>query len=45
MKYKSEIPKFSQNSEKKKEHKSMTERLGFCLILILNKIKTSNPQR
>ena len=49
MKFKSEIPKFSQKSKKKKGHKTMTEKLGFCLILTLNKIKTSrslkNPQR
>ena len=41
MKFKSEIPKFSQKSKKKKGHKIMTEKLGFCLILTLNKIKTS----
>ena len=41
MKFKSEIPKFSQKSKKKKGHKTMTEKLGFCLILTLNKIKTS----
>ena len=41
MKFKSEIPKISQKSKKKKGHKTMTEKLGFCLILTLNKIKTS----
>ena len=41
MKFKNEIPKFSQKSKKKKGHKTMTEKLGFCLILTLNKIKTS----
>ena len=41
MKFKSEIPKFSQKSKKKKGHKTMTEKLRFCLILTLNKIKTS----
>ena len=41
MKFKSEIPKISQNSKTKKGHKTMTEKLGICLILTLNKIKTS----
>ena len=41
MKFKSEIPKFSQKSKQKKGQKTMTEKLGFCLILTLNKIKTS----
>ena len=40
-KFKSEIPKFSQKSKKKKRHKTVIEKLGFCLILTLNKIKTS----
>ena len=40
MKFKSEIPKFIQQFKKKKGDKTMTEKLGICLILTLNKIKT-----
>ena len=41
MKFQREIPKFSQKSKKQKGHKTMKEKLGFCLIFTLNKIKTS----
>ncbi|KAM3695222.1 hypothetical protein ACJW30_07G113400 [Castanea mollissima] len=48
MKFKSEIPKFFQQFKKKKGNKTMTQKLGICLILTLNKKKIDplrNPQR
>ena len=49
MNFKSESPKFFQQFKKKKGNKTMTEKLGICLILTLNKIKKiwsfKNPQR
>ena len=40
-KFKSEIPKFSQKIKKEKEAQNSDREIRLCLILTLNKIKTS----